>query len=570
MHPTTKYAYDVINKDIIAGQLVILACERHIKDLKRVNKEEFPYVFSEEKANDIIDFYESLRYTDGDKDFKGKLVQLPEFAKFILGSIFGWVNKDTGYRRFKKSYVQVARKNIKSMLNSGKAIYMAGFDGYENAQVYTAATKMQQARIVWGQAAKYINQEPDLLELHKIKEHDAIIENKINGGKIIALGRDTKTIDGFDPHCGIIDEYHAHKDEQVVKLLEDGAVNQKQSLISIITTAGFDLNGPCYEEYEYCCNLLKGGFENEEYFCYIAQMDKEDDIWDPLNWIKANPLVATLPQGMENLKRFAKEAEEKGGETLRNFMTKSLNIWIQQADNQYINVEEWKSCGSDATLEDMKGKECVVGLDLSSGGDLTSTAFEFRLSENKYFVDSHSFMPSRRLQEHIMTDKAPYDMWAKEGLLTITETLGGVKTDYKYIIQYLKEVKERYKLKYLAIAYDPHNASAFLDDLEQFGCPLIEITQSARNLNDATQDFRLEVKAGNITYNKKNKLLTWSMINAKTISNSFGEIKIEKDFRTKRIDPVDAVIDAHKIAMTNSYSLDITEVTNEYLDMMGW
>jgi phage terminase large subunit-like protein len=286
MERVRRYALDVTNGDEIAGRYVKLACQRHLDDLEKSKLAPYKFNFDLDKALEAIEFFESLRFTDGGPELVNKPVELFPFQDFIIGSLFGWVEKGTGYRRFRKSYVQLSRKNAKSLLNSGIAIKLTGFDKYTNAQVYCTATKMKQARIVWEQAKKFIEIEPDLKELFKIKDHDAIIECYLNGGKIMALGRDTGTIDGFDPHGGIIDEYHCHKTNQMVKLLEDGSVNQKESLISIITTAGFNLNGPCYEEYEYCINVLEGIFENEQYFIYIAQMDKEDDIWDPVNWPK--------------------------------------------------------------------------------------------------------------------------------------------------------------------------------------------------------------------------------------------------------------------------------------------
>ncbi|MBE6043550.1 MAG: terminase large subunit [Clostridium thermopalmarium] len=568
MDRTTQYAINVVEGREIAGRYVKLACQRHLDDLEKSKLAAYKYEFDIEKASEAIEFFENLRFTDGGPELVGQPVKLFPFQDFIVGSLFGWVEKDTGYRRFRKSYIQLARKNAKSLLNSGISIKLSGFDNYANAQVYCTATKMKQARIVWEQAKKFINIEPDLKELFKIKDHDGIIECLINGGKIMALGRDTGTIDGFDPHGGIIDEYHSHKNNQMVKLLEDGSVNQKQSLISIITTAGFDLNGPCYKEYEYCCNVLEGIIKAEQYFIYIAQMDKEDDIWDPENWPKCNPLVSKLPQGIENLKRFAAEAKEKGGEDLRNFITKSLNIWYKHSDNQYLNIDKWKECACDLTLEDFRGKECGLGLDLSSGGDLTSGVLEFLFLESgepAYFFHQHSFMPKMRLDEHKKTDKAPYDIWVEEGLITLTETLGGVKTDYKYIINYYKELIKEYDLKLKVIAYDPHNADAFLSDLESFGVDCIEITQSAKSLNTPTVDFKLSVDCGAVKYNKKDELFKFCGVNAVTTSNSFGEIKIDKEHRTERIDPIDAAIDIHKIMMKHNQinKIDVNKYATE-------
>ena len=206
---------------------------------------------------------------------------------------------------------------------------------------------------------------------------------------------------------------------------------------------------------------------------------------------------------------------------------------------------------------------------------MTSIAFEISYvedGETKYFIDSHSFIPKNRVMEHVKSDKAPYSLWINKGLLTPTETLGGIKTDYRYIIRHIKEVLEKYELKLEYIAYDPSNASAFLADLEEFGVDVISIRQSAMNLSDATEDFELEVRAKNISYNRHNSLLTWSMANAKTEVNSYGETKLIKQDRTKRIDPVDAVIDSHKIAMQHKPSTPNLDeyTTDDYLDSIGW
>ncbi|MBP1083496.1 terminase large subunit [Bacillus capparidis] len=571
MNRVTQYALDVDEGRIVTGKYARLACERHLHDLESENLASFRYRFDEEKANRINEFAETLVIAEGE----GKeQLQLADFQAFILGSLFGWVDKETGYRRFRNSYIQLGRQNGKSLLNGILGTYCSGFDGYNYAQIYCTATKSDQAKIVFNEIVKFINADPDLEELFKVKDYESTIISHLTHSTVRALGRDTKSIDGFRPYLGIVDEYHAHKDNQMYKLLEGGTGKLKQSLISVITTAGFDLNSPCYELYNDCCKLLEGAFSNETQFVYIAQLDKDDDIWDSENWIKANPLVCADSDGVDRMKDIAAKAKRIGGEELRDFLTKRINAWFQLTDDDYINIENWKKCATELTLEDMRGNECVVGLDLSSGGDLTSLALEFPVRFNdqqKYFIYSHSFIPKMRLMEHIQTDKAPYDIWLKEGLLTVTETIGGVKTDYKYIVQHLKKLKEEYDLKFKAIAYDPHNADTFLVDLEEFGCDCIEIVQSAKSLHQATEDFKLEVDAGNILYHEVNGLLTWSVTNAKLTWNSFGECKIDKNYRIKRIDPIDAIIDAHKIVLMNKENnIDINESAEEYLKMMGW
>lgn len=559
----TQYAVDVVEGRIVAGRYAILACQRHLDDLEKSKLAPYKYIFDIEKANDILDFAETLTIAEGEEEIP---VNLEGFQVFILGCLNGWVTKDKGYRRFRTSYVQLGRQNGKSFLNGILGTYYGAFSGYKYGQLYCTATKSDQAKIVLNEIIKFINSDEDLSEFFKVKEHDNTIIALNTNSTIRALGRDTKSIDGFRPLLGIVDEYHAHRNNQMYKLLEGGTRKMKQCLISVITTAGFELNCPCFKLYEYCKNILENVFTNDTQFVYIAEMDEADDIWDFKNWIKANPLVCKDAEDLENLKKVGDSARDMGGDDLRDFLTKALNIWIQFTDDQYIKPKFWKECESERTLEDFRGQKCYVGLDLSSGGDLTSLALVFVYyveGVKKYYIHSHSFIPKMKVEEHIKSDDAPYNLWIKNELLTVTETLGGIKTDYKYIIKYLKDIIKKYELKIEQVGYDPHNADAFLSDLSELGCDCIEIYQTHKWLNDATEDFELEVRAKNIEYNKENELLSWSAVNAKTVSNPNGEIKIDKDRRNKRIDPIDAIIDAYKLAFKEEKLVDISKYSDK-------
>ncbi len=574
MDRVTEFAKANINNAAEFGEDARLAFKRHIDDLARSNKNDtnFPYVFDTEKAEDIIELANKLTIAEGEGD---EQFTCAGFQEFILGSLFGWVHKKTGKRRFTDSYVQLARQQGKSVLNAILGIKCCNFDNYNYGQIYCTATKSDQARIVLNEITKFIKADRDLEELFVIKDYKSEVTGKITSTVIRALGRDTHTIDGFRPYLGIVDEYHAHKDNQMYKLLKGGTRKLKQSLISVITTAGFNLNAPCYELYKYCRRVLRGIDSNDRQFIYIAQMDEKDDIWDPKNWIKCCPLTGKDPELLDAMIEDAGKAKSMGGAELRDFLTKALNIWVTNAETAFINLKEWEKCGSDRGLEDFKGAQVVVGLDLSSGGDLTSYCLEFpyedvETGDRRYFLHSQSFMPRHRLQEHMdLEDNAPYVIWEKQGLLTVTTAAGGIKTDYKTILGSLHTIIDEYQLDVLAIAYDPHNASAFLLDLEDFGCDLIEIKQSARSLNDATVDFQLEVKAHNIEYNRGNVLLTRSMNDAiLSDPNSFGEIKIDKMTQKNRIDPCDAAICAHKVAMgADLDAVDINDAVGAFLDM---
>lgn len=574
MDRVTKFAKANVKNKKDFGEDARLAFKRHIDDLTRSEKNDptFPYRFDEAKAEDIIELANKLTIAEGEGN---EQFTCAGFQEFILGSLFGWVHKETGKRRFTDSYVQVARQQGKSVLNAILGIKCCNFDNYNYGQIYCTATKADQARIVLKEIIKFINADNDLKELFDIKDYKNEITGKITSTVIRALGRDTHTIDGFRPYLGIVDEYHAHKDNQMYKLLKGGTRKLKQSLISVITTAGFNLNAPCYDLYKYCRRVLRGIDVNERQFIYIAQMDEKDDIWDPKNWIKCCPLTGKDPELVAAMQEDARKAQSMGGAELRDFLTKALNIWVTNAETAFLDLAEWEKCGSERDLSDFAGKQVIVGLDLSSGGDLTSYCLEFpyedeETGDRKYFLHSHSFMPSHRLQEHMdLEDNAPYVIWQKQGLLTVTTAAGGIKTDYKTILSSLHDIVDKYQLDVMAIGYDPHNASAFLLDLEDFGCDLIEIKQSARSLNDATIDFQLEVKAHNMEYNKGNVLLTRSMNDA-IISepNSFGEIKIDKMLQKNRIDPCDAAICAHKIAMgADLETVDINDAVGAFLEM---
>lgn len=437
----TQYALDVVSGKITAGEYVRLACQRHLDDIEKSKAAPYKYYFDVEKSEEIINFAEELTIAEGEEN---EHVTAYPFQCFILGSLNGWRTKEKSYRRFRTSYVQLGRQNGKSFINGILACYYGNFDGYKYGKIFCTATKQDQANIVFDEVAKFINSDEDLSEWFKVHDHNHTIDCLLTHSEIKALSGDTKSLDGHRAYLGIVDEYHAHKTNQMYKLLEGGIKKLKSALISVITTAGFDLKSPCYKLYEYCCNLLKGVFENDSQFVYIAQMDEHDDRYTPENWIKANPILEFDRDALENLIPIAHTARDMGGEDLRDFLVKQLNMWMQWSNSLYIkDIASWKACAVLKSLKDFRGSKCYVGVDLSSGGDLTSIAIviPFMVEDTKkYFVHTHSFIPSSRVDEHIKTDKVPYDVWIEKGLVTVTETLGGIKTDYKYIIKYLEDL----------------------------------------------------------------------------------------------------------------------------------
>lgn len=565
----TEYAEKVVNGEIICGRYHFLACQRHLNDLKKQNTDNFPYYWDIKASERILEYAETLTIAEGDKPRPVKLIGSQIFD---IGCRFGW-KKRNGFRRFRRSYKSEARQNGKTFENGIMGTYIGNFSGYNYGRLFTVATKMRQARLAWDEMAKFIHADDDLDELFDVKDYKSTIVCNLTNSTIEALSKESGLDDGFRSIFSSIDEIHQHKDNKIYKAIYNGTGSLDETLVSMITTRGFDI-GPTSFSYEmdnYAIKILEGTATAEDFFVDIYCIDKDDDIWDESTWIKANPYLASTQKGMETLRIDAQTAKDMGGSDLRDFKTKRLNIWARDQDSHYIDLEKWKECESFKTLEDFKGKNCYVGIDLSSGGDLTSIAIEFPY-DSKFYIYSHSFIPKGRLQEHIESDIAPYDVWSEKELITVTGGVSEFKNDYKFIIAHLRKLIEEYQLNIKAIGYDPHNADGFLSDLEEFGVPLLEVTQSAKFLNDATLDMQLNIKSGNVEYNKHNELLSWSFSNAKVVANSFGEIKVDKEpkARNKRIDPVDACIDAHVAYMKFKEDLNLEQEMSNYLEAMGW
>lgn len=564
----TEYALQAVNDTENCCELHRLACQRHLNDLERQGTEDFPYYWDVDDAMRVIEYAETLSVLEG---YGKKPLRLLGSQAFDLGCLFGWKN-NKGYRRFRTSYRSMARQNGKTMFNGITGSYVAGFSGYNFGKLFTVATKKRQAKLAWDETARFITSDEDLSSMFEVKEYKTLIECNHNGCTIEALSREGGLDDGFRSIFSSIDEIHQHKDNGIFKALENGTRALPETLLSMITTRGFQLNSFCKEQDDYAIDILKGRVSAEKMFVDIFTLDKGDDPFDEKNFIKANPYLATTEEGMEALREAAQKAQDLGAFEYRDYMTKVMNCWAYDVSDVFVDPDAWHACGGEDRLEELAGSPCYVGLDLSSGGDLTTLALEFEMGEKTY-LHTHSFMPRGRMIEHIKNDKAPYDVWEQSGLITVTGGEFDYKNDYKFIIKELARLRDSYDLQFLGIGIDPHNADGILDDLEQFGCPVVTVYQTHRELNDATEDMRLLVKNGAVEYDEANELMTWSFLNAKLVRNYNDEVKIDKKYgRFKRIDPVDACIDAHnvRIKMREDFQVDTENELQEYLDTMGW
>jgi phage terminase large subunit-like protein len=544
VHPVTQYALDVVNGLRVVGESELRACQRHLDDLQRVGSDDFPYVFDEARADRIVRWFEHCRHVEG--PLAGTTIELLPFQQFDLGNLFGWVDPESGYRRYQKAYIQEARKNAKTTILSGVALYLMVGDLEESPSVYCAAVDRQQARILYRSAMAMARKSLDIRKRLKIRDYE--IAHITRGGQMVALSKDTKNKDGLNPSGAIIDEYHAHPTSEIYDLLWSAWGQRAQALMTIITTAGMDVESPCHKEYDYCKEILTGVVENERYFVMIRELDADDDEHDPANWIKANPLRAATPAGLEKLQEQHDEAfGSRNPAKIRTFRVKNLNRWVHGAEDSYMGayLEDWDklAISREEFLVLTKDLACNVGIDLSKKIDLTADGFVFALPDGRIAVTAHGFMPQAGLASHEKSDKtATYPEWAAAGWLTLTP---GSVTDYAFIQSHIQDMELQNGWRVHELCFDPYNATHFANEMADQGYTTVEIRQGVQTLSEPTKLFRDLVATGKLVHDGS-PLLRWCIGNAVTMQDNNENIRISKKQinDSRRVDLLAAVLDA--------------------------
>ena len=544
IHPCTKYALDVVEARRVAGKSERLACQRHLNDMARQGVNGFRWVFDESKANRIYTWFGYCKHVEG--PLAGQPIELSQFQQFDLGSIFGWLDAETGLRRFEKAYIQEARKNAKTTMLAGVANYLMCGDGEESPSVYCAAVDKAQARILYRSAMAMARKSPDIRARLRIRDY--MMSHRTRGGEMRALSKDTHNKDGLNPSGAIIDEYHAHPTSEIYDLLWSAWGQRAQALMVIITTAGFETGeNPCYKEYQYCKSILTGARINERYFVALRELDEGDDEHDPANWIKANPLRASTPQALARLREQHDEAMgSMDPSKIRNFRVKNLNIWVYEAENNYIGdyITRWDALAlsREAFAALTRGMACNVGIDLSKKIDLTADAFVFALPDGVIGMCAIGFMPEEGIIRHERTDRVEYREWARNGW--IVKTPGDV-TDYRAMQTHIQDQELANGWKVQELCFDPYNATHFANEMADEGYTCIEIRQGVRTLSEPTKLLRELVARDKIVHDGS-PVLKWCLGNAVTDQDNNENIKLSKKNAsdTNRIDLLAAVINA--------------------------
>lgn len=517
----TKYAQAVVSGKIVANKWVTLACKRHLNDLKAG-----VWIFDDARARQVYRFYELLRHTTG--EMAGQPFTLEPWQKFIVGSVFGWVDGN-GRRRFRRAYVEVPRKNGKTTLAAPVSLFCLMADDESAAQVYTAATKLDQAAICFEEAFRMIEYAHPAISDEVTSRFNSRNNRVILCGdnKMTPLSSEYKTLDGLNVHCAIIDEYHAHPNDELYNVIRNGMGARSQPLLFTITTAGFDKNSACYREREYCQKVLNGLITDDRLFSVIYCADDDDDWMDERTWKKANPNYG-VSVNPEHIKEQLTQARELISKEIE-FKTKLLNIWTDAAKT-WIPETVWNK--GNAPVKD-EGK-CWSGLDLATVYDFNAACHVFE-NDGKLHAKWRFWLPEDTIKARKDGVGMMIRQWVRDGYITMTP---GNAVDYEYIKRDLKEDAAKYQIK--QFNYDRFNSSQLVIDLLGEGLPMNPYGQGTVSMNAPIREIERLAAMGDLIHGG-NPVAAWMVSNVVLHSDSGGNVKADKAKSSDKIDGIVAL-----------------------------
>ena len=531
-----QYARDVVDKKIDECQYIVQACTRFFDDLN--NGESRGLVFNQEKAQDVLDFYDYVPHIKG--EWAGQPIALSHWQGFVLINLFGWRWIATGLRRFKTAYIEVARKNGKSTFIAPVGLYMLFCDGEGGAEIYSAACSRDQARIIFDTAR-------DMVRRSEIKNYITALNHSIADEKSAScfkpLAADSDTLEGKNTHCALIDELHAHKNRKVYDVLELSCAARSQPLLIVITTAGSDRHGICYEVRNYLVKVLGGVINDDSFFGVIYTIDNPDDWLDEKQWKLANPNLG-ISVKLDDMRRLAEKAKQTPS-AANQFKTKRLNIWCD-AETAYFNKQKWIGL-PETRPADCEYLPCFIGLDLSSKQDITAAVAVFVDDDRRIQIKSRFYLPESVIDRrktgkahHIVT---LYEAWAESGHLQLTP---GDIIDYRLVRLDLLAMAQQYPLQ--EIAFDPYGAAQLAIQLQDDdGLPMVEVNQTVKNMSESMKELSALINAGFVSHDH-NPAMDWMISNVTAKVDLHDNVFPRKDHDDNKIDgPVALIIAVNRI-----------------------
>lgn len=588
--PVTAYARMAVNTRYaeLCGIWELYACERHIRDMERIPEKDWVYCFDETRADRIIKHFGNIPRVD----VSGQNITFEPWQIFDYGSIYGWVRKDDGRRRFQAAFIENARGHAKTTIAAGVGLYtMAGDALYPPGRPDLAVYSMQpeidivavdkfQGRKAREDMATMALSSPILKKRLEVKR--SYIRHRTRGGEVVVYSKDTKNKDGGRPDLVICEEWHAHPTRSLHDAAVQGRGKKAQCLDLMITTAGEDAeNKPCYQDVKQYKMVLEGKIRQEDVFIMIREIGDEDNVHDPRCWAKANAffrfgseygkylfdIVASEYRDAYLANNFSK---------IRSFLIKRMDRWQVGAENKYMTglMDRFKELevSREEFREMTRGVFGHYGYDLGETRDLTGVGWCGLLPDGRIAVSVTGFMAQNRAEEHMHSDRVPYLEWAKEGYVLLTP---GDVADNEYVEDYIytceTENEELYHAngrRALEIDQDGHNASEMAKRMREHynnEDMVVDIPQTCAMLNNATKRFREMVISGKLVA-EYSPLFEWCLSNAVEVKNANGDIKLSKKYKddTQRIDPVAALMNAlTRLLLKVQNGIDVNAVIEE-------
>jgi phage terminase large subunit-like protein len=551
-----QYAKDSLDGIICAGKWHKAACRRFLDDLESQAAEDWPYVLSETAADRVCSFAQLMPHVEGewakpiyvDGVARTQKIRLEDWQVFVLVNLFGWLHKSTGLRRFRRWYEEVARKNGKSPIAAVICNYLTFADGEPGAQVYSFATKKEQAKVVWGTAREMIRKEPDFAKLGAAYNTQAIY-SLTSHSSFKPLARDHGSLDGLNTSGFLADELHAQKERGLWDVMDSSTGARAQPLGGGITTAGSDRAGICYEIRAYVCKILNGvlqrhdglGYKlegdstvDETWFGIIYTIDDGDDPFDEACWPKPNPNL-NVSVKLDDMRAQAQKAAVMSS-ALNEFLTKRLNVWVN-ADTAWMDMRAWRACGdSKLSAAAFAGDDCYIGLDLASKNDIASKARLFRrleAGEWHYYLFVANYLNEEAVKN---AGNSQYPGWARDGYLTVTP---GNITDFGLIKKEL--LADAAQFNPVEIPYDPYQATQLAQEMIEEGLPMVELRQTVQYMSEPMKELEALALIGRLHHNAC-PVLEWMVSNVVCHRDAKDNIYPRKERYENKIDGVVAAI----------------------------
>ncbi len=547
------YAEAVVSKQILTCEWVQKACQRQLDDLVRFKRKSSVFQFNPElldrhgrpyrPADNLCSFIERLPHVKG--PLAGQMIVLEPWQVFILSTVFGWVKSD-GKRRFRRSYIEVPRGNAKSTLSSAVGLYMLAADREGGAEVYSLATTRDQARIVFGDAQTMARMSPGFRSRFSVNVGAHNMHVLQTGSKFEALSAEGSTLDGLNIHMGCIDELHAHKTRTVYDVVETGTGKRDNSLLWVITTAGSNRSGICYEVRSFVTKLLNGVFQDDTQFGIIYGLDEGDDWAAKDSLIKANPNwgISVREEILVPLQAKAMQLPS----AVNNFKTKHLNEWAS-ADKSWMDMRAWDAgMNPDLELDQFLGQPCWVGLDLASKTDIAALVMLFQHPDtpDAFVVFGKYYLPEDTVQA---AGNSQYQGWSHTGLLSVTP---GNVIDFSWIEADLLEIASKFSVE--AVAFDPFQATQLSTRMLAEGLPMIEVRPTVLNFSEPMKTLEALVLQKKLVHDG-DPVLAWMASNVVAHTDVKDNIYPRKERAENKIDGIVALIMALSRAIKPGESL---------------